>query len=286
LRCNTTALTKCVIDDNVFICDVSITNGKILIHNVPKDVLYEVRIVDVVNVYRQDSALVIITPDMKILINISGTSSSIINEVGRVVELRIRYEEFSKTIKDLLLNTAKALQAVVGIVRIFGEDYVDRWVKALNYVGELYEISKSLKTYGIDVEYRVDELSRNISLRSVGGVKKASKDLIFVMVHQVEEHLRSLLTFEDLRPLINLIVLAYSVELAHITNQPVETKKAEEDLIRECRSEVYVKMLNKPELDLCISFIEDLRSRGSYEAIKSFLDNYLRLLHEVIRRLT
>ncbi|MEM0361266.1 MAG: hypothetical protein QXY36_00390 [Sulfolobales archaeon] len=286
MRCNTTALTKCVIDDNVFICDVSITNGKILIHNVPKDVLYEVRIVDVVNVYRQDSALVIITPDMKILINISGTSSSIINEVGRVVELRIRYEEFSKTIKDLLLNTAKALQAVVGIVRIFGEDYVDRWVKALNYVGELYEISKSLKTYGIDVEYRVDELSRNISLRSVGGVKKASKDLIFVMVHQVEEHLRSLLTFEDLRPLINLIVLAYSVELAHITNQPVETKKAEEDLIRECRSEVYVKMLNKPELDLCISFIEDLRSRGSYEAIKSFLDNYLRLLHEVIRRLT
>lgn len=285
MRCNTTALTKCVINDDAFICDVFLTNGKILIHNVPKDVLYEVRVVDVVNVYRRDNALVIITPDTKMFINISGASSSLISEVGRVVELRIKYEEFSKTIRDLLLNTAKALQAVIDIVRIFGEDYTDRWVKALNYVRELYEISKRLKAYGVDAEYRIDELSRSIGLRSIGGVKKACKDLTFVMVHQVEDLLRSLLTFEDLRPLINLIVLAYSAELAHITNQPVEAKKAEEDLIKECRSEVYVKMLNKPELDLCINFIEELKSGSPYEAIKNFLDNYLRLLHEIIRRL-
>lgn len=279
-------LTRCVVGGEVSICDVSLVSGKVVIHNIPKGLVYDIRVSDIVSIYKkEDKILAIKTSTDEVLISISGASSSLINDIGRVVELKVKYDELSTTAKDLLIITAKALHIIVDVVKAFYEDYLGRWALTQHHVKELYRISEILMNYGINVKQYVDELNNNVNLRSVGGVKKAVKELTFNIVRLVEERVKSLLIFEDLRPLIDLIVIAYVARLAYLTNQRVESSKAEEDLMRECSSEVYVRMLNRPELDICRNFMEVLRSANPYEAIKVFLDNYLRLLDERIRKL-
>ncbi len=278
-------LTRCVVEGEVFVCDISLIGGRIVIHNVPKGLVYDVRVSDIVGIYKRDNMLIVKTSAEEVLINVSGASSSLINEVGRVVELKVRYDELSATTKDLLLATAKALHVIVDLVKAFYEDFVDRWISALHHVKELYRISEVLIVYNINIKQHVDELNRNVGLRSVGGVKRAVRELTFNMIRLVEERVRSLLTFEDLKPLINLVVITYVARLAYLTNRRIEALNAEEDLMRECTSEIYVKMLNRPELDICRNFMEMLRSGDPYKAVEVFLDNYLRLLDGVIKKL-
>ncbi len=278
-------MTRCTLEGEVFICDVSLVSGKILIQSVHRDVMYEVRVSDVMRVYQEDDTLVVETPTKRVFISTSGPSSPLVKEIGRVVELRVRYAWFSAVIKDLLINAARAFQALVSVVKSFHEDIVGRWIITPQLIGELYIVSENLNTYGINIKHYVDELSRNAELRSVQGVKRCVKELAFNMVRSIDEFVKTLLTFEDLRPLLSLVVLAYVAELAYWTNQPLEAKKAEEDLLRECSSEIHVKMLGRPEVDVCRSFVEVLRDKGSYEAVRAFIDGYLKLLNNNISRL-
>ncbi|MEM0453132.1 MAG: hypothetical protein QXO98_00530 [Sulfolobales archaeon] len=277
-------LTKCVVDGEGFVCDVSLTNGKIIIHNIHKDLLQEIKVSDIINLYREEDTLIIETAERKLYFSMSGTSSAI-NDIGRIVELRVRYAEFSVIINDLLLNTAKVFNILVKMTKEFHEEFVSRWVTAPQYIKELYSISKNLSIYDVDVVYYIDALNYNVERRNVNGVKTSIKNLIFNVTRLATDYMKTLLAFEDLTPLLNMLVLTYLVELANKTNQPLEAKKTEEDLLRICRTEIYVKMLNRPEVDVCRNFIEDLRVRGPYDSINTFLNNYMRLMEENIRKL-
>ncbi|MCX8186210.1 MAG: hypothetical protein N3G48_03750 [Sulfolobales archaeon] len=278
------ALTRCVIGNEAFICDVSLVGGRIIIHNAYKDLLHEIKVSDVIGVYEEGNTLVIETSKVKVFISNSGTSP-MIKDIGRALELKIRYQELSIIIKDVLLNMSNAYRILTNIIKTFQEDYVGRWVLLPQYVNELYSISRNLMRYDINIRHYIDVLNHAYEGRSVNAVKNSIRSLALNMTRLVDEYIKTLLTFEDLTPLLSLVVLAYCTELANLTNQPLEAKKAEDDLLKICTSEIHVKMLSRPEVDICRKFAEDLRDRGTYDAVNAFVDNYLKALEGSMRKL-
>jgi hypothetical protein len=276
-------VTKCGVNGNNFLCDVSIIKGRLVINNLSTGSLEEYDLSSIVNVYRDGDLLILQTPTKKLYFEVSGRAVGIVYDVGRLVELRIKYDVLSTDIKELLLTTSKVLKILVDIVVKFSNDYLGRWAYSKSRLNDLYVVSNDLIKYGIDVKGYLDELTRNIDLRRVNDVRNSIKALIREVVVSVSKYLTSTLVFTDLRPILNVLVLAYTVELACMTNQLIECRRVEEELSTLCNDEVHIKLLNVPEVNICVGFIKSLRSKDSYEAVNEFIENFLNVLSSYFR---
>jgi hypothetical protein len=276
-------VTKCGVNSNNFLCDVSIIKGRLVINNLSTGSLEEYDLSSIVDVYREGDLLILQTPTKKLYFEVSGRAVGIVYDVGRLVELRIKYDVLSTGIKELLLTTSKVLNILVDIIVKFSSDYLGRWVYSKSRLNDLYVVSNYLIKYGIDVKGYLDELTRSIDLRRVNDVRNSIKALIREVVVSVSKYLTSTLVFTDLRPILNVLVLAYTVELACMTNQLIECRRVEEELSTLCNDEVHIKLLNVPEVNICVGFIKSLRSKDPYEAVNEFIENFLNVLSSYFR---
>ncbi len=276
-------MTKCGVNGNNFLCDVSIIKGRLVINNLSTGSLEEYDLSSIVDVYRDGDLLILQTPTKKLYFEVSGKAVSIVYDVGRLVELRIKYDVISTGIKELLLTTSKVLNILVDIVVKFSSDYLGRWAYSKSRLNDLYVVSNYLIKYGIDVKGYLDELTRSIDLRRVNDVRNSIKALIREVVVSVSKYLTSTLVFTDLRPILNVLVLTYTVELACMTNQLIECRRVEEELSTLCNDEVHIKLLNVPEVNICVGFIKSLRSKDPYEAVNEFIENFLNVLGSYFR---
>jgi hypothetical protein len=276
-------VTKCGVNGNNFLCDVSIIKGRLVINNLSTGSLEEYDLSSIVSVYREGDLLILQTPTKKLYFEVSGRAVGIVYDVGRLVELRIKYDVISTGIKELLLTTSKVLKILVDIIVKFSSDYLGRWAYSKSRLNDLYVVSNYLIKYGIDVKGYLDELTRSIDLRRVNDVRNSIKALIREVVVSVSKYLTSALVFTDLRPILNVLVLAYTVELACMTNQLIECRRVEEELSTLCNDEVHIKLLNVPEVNICVGFIKSLRSKDPYEAVNEFIENFLNVLSSYFR---
>jgi len=276
-------LTRCGVNGNNFLCDVSVIKGKLLINNLSVGSLEEYDLFSIVDVYRDGDLLILQTPTKKLYFDVSGRAVSIVYDVGRLVELRIKYDMISTDVKGLLLTISKVLNVLVDMIIKFSNDYLGRWVYSKSKLNDLYIVSNDLVKYGIDVKGYLEELTKNVDLRRVNDVRDSIKALIREVVVSAGKYLTNKLVFTDLRPILNVLVLAYTVELACTTNQLLECRRVEEELSTLCNDEIHVKLLNMPEVNICIGFIKSLRSRSSYEAVNEFIEEFLSVLSSYLR---
>jgi len=275
-------LTRCRLLNEEFSCDVTLTEYELLIHSTYKNELIKIKLRDVISISSYEDRAVINTTRGELVINVTGSVAPILREVGRLIELRDGFNEISEKINTTLIGLSKVLQLVLNVLKIIRRGGVINWQLIWDSVNELGIVVDELVRYDIDIRPNVGELRRCVEVKSLEGIRLSIKKLVINLASKSMDFLRGLMKFEDLRPLFNIVLLTYIIDFAYSTNQVLDAKRAEGELSNLCGTEVYVRMLNRPSVDLCRRLIDDLHERGAEEAIKEFSKAFTTALREGI----
>lgn len=283
LRGDYVVLARCYASNKVFHCDVSLVTNKLVICDLVNNVLIEIKINDVENVDYRDSELILtLTNGEKFVVSALTPSSSIINDIGRVLELRIKLPVVSSTLRKLTSATSKLIKLLLNVLITLNVNYQAGWIQLKYLPSELALMNIELSDYGIDLRERIKELSRSINMKDVNAIRDLFKRLIFDVISNYKRVLKTLLIFEDLSLLADIVVLAYTANLAYALNQQVDAEKALTELNNLCYIDVYVKIFNRTGINLCDVLVKSIKEADIERTINEFINMFINLLNDVI----
>lgn len=283
LRGSYVVLARCYFNNRVFHCDVSLIASKLVICNLVNNVLIEIKVSDVKSVDYRDSELILtLTNNEKLVVSALTPSSSIINDIGRVLELRIKLPTVSNTLRKLTPVTLKLIKLILNVLITLSANYQAGWVQLKYLPNELTLMNIELSDYGIDLSERIKELSKSITMKDVNAIKDLFKRLILEAVNNYKKTLKSLLIFEDLSLLADIIVLAFTTNLAYTLNQQVDAEKALIELNNLCYIDIYVKIFNRTSTNLCDVLVKSIKEVDIERAINEFINMFINSLNDMI----
>ncbi len=277
-------LARCYLDGEVIQCSISILNNKLLVYSLEGNIVSDVSIESIRRIELVGNELLLIVDGKELRVSASEPYMNLIRDVCRVVELRINYASVVETLSHLIPLISKAFNSLITALTELSINLSSGWSALGEAITELEGVNKWLMNYGINIDELIDELKHLHYLRNVAGIKELIKKAIFNIVSSSKNVIRSLLKFENLECLVDILVLAYTAELARIMRQRLEMIEALTELNNLCISEIYLRVLDKSGTNLCGLLINSLESKGAPASIDEFLINFMNALRDKVAR--
>lgn len=255
-----------------------------MVYSLEGSIVSEVSIKSIKRIELTDNELLLIINGKELRVSASEPYMHLIKDIGRVIELKANYAFVIETLNHLIPLISKVFNSLITALTELSTDLLSGWNALQRVITELEDINKQLIRYGINIGGLINELKGLHNSRNVSGVREVIKKIIINIVSDGKRVIRSLLKFENLECLIDILILAYTAELARIMRRRLEIMEALRELNDICNSEIYIRVLDKRSINLCDLLINSLKSKEAHTSIDEFLTNFTNALRDNVVR--